>query len=269
MSRFCTITCLSDLGNSDESVGVIHSILRQAAPHAAVIDLSHEIDPGDTRTAALMLARSVPYLAPGIVLASVGRQLDRPAIAVSVGEGQSILVGPDNGVLAAATAAVGGADEAVHIGLDLASEAAAALHPARDVLAPAAGRLAAGAPFASLGAAVDPSLLLPALVAIPRTADDGTVIAEVLSVTRWGTVQINVDREVLDGFGDLLVAEWAPTPQSDTSQAVRLMSPQQAPTSGLALSDDPHGLLEFTVAGGGAGHLGLDVGTEVRLRRAT
>ncbi|WP_428115720.1 SAM hydrolase/SAM-dependent halogenase family protein [Candidatus Poriferisodalis sp.] len=269
MSHFGTITCLSDLGNADESVGVIHSILRQAAPHALVIDLSHEIDPGDTRTAALMLARSVPYLAPGIVLASVGHRLVRPAIAVSVGDGQSMLVGPDNGVLAAATAAVGGADEAVLIGLDPASEAASALHPARDVLAPAAGRLAAGEPLSSLGAAVDPSLLLPALVAVPRIADDGMVIAEVLSVTRWGTVQINVDREILDGLGDLLVAEWAPTPQSDTSQAVRLMPPRQAGTSGLALADDPHGLLELTVAGGSAAHLGLDVGTEVRLRPAT
>ena len=269
MSRFCTITCLSDLGNSDESVGVIHSILRQTAPHAAVIDLGHEIDPGDTRAAALMLARSVPYLAPGVVLASVGHRLERPAIAVSVGDGQSLLVGPDNGVLAAATAAVGGADEAVHIGFDPASDAASALHPARDVLAPAAGRLAAGEPLSSLGAAVDPSLLLPALIAVPRVAGDGMVIAEVLSVTRWGTVQINADREALDGLGDLLVAQWAPTPQSETSQAVRLMLPGQAGTSGLALADDPHGLLEFTVVGGSAAHLGFDVGTEVRLRRAT
>ena len=130
MTDFDTVTCVSDLGTADDSVGVIHSILRQAAPHAAVIDLCHEIDPGDTRTAALMLVRSVQHLAPGVVLASVGRRLDRPAIAVSVGGGQSMLVGPDNGVLAAATAAVGGADAAVRISDGGDADHQAVLHPA-------------------------------------------------------------------------------------------------------------------------------------------
>ena len=298
MTAFDTITCLSDLGAADESVGVVHSILRQAAPHAAVIDLCHEIDPGDARTGALMLVRSVEHLAPGVVLASVGRRLDRPAIAVSVGDGQSMLVGPDNGVLAAATAAVGGADMAVRLevsalcasadnrdadgGGDAAVSSDAAghagpesvLHPARDVLAPAAGLLAAGARIDALGTPIDPSLLLPSLVAMPRVEDDGTVTAEVLSVTRWGTVQLNVDRETLAPLGGLLVAEWTGSaavsqPTAANSQAVQLAPAGAAGTGGLALSDDPFGLLELTVASGSAAHLGFAAGTEVRLRAAT
>lgn len=274
MTGFDTVTCLSDLGTADESVGVIHSIVRQAAPHAAVIDLCHEIDPGDTRTAALMLARSVPHLAPGVVLASVGRRLDRPAIAVSVGDGQSMLVGPDNGVLAAAVAAVGGADIAVRIETADCGEPQSVLHPARDVLAPAAGRLAAGAPIEALGAPIDPSLLLPSLVAVPRVEDDGSVTAEVLSVTRWGTVQLNVDRETLAALGDLLVMEWtagasASQPATANSQSVRLAPAGSTDTGSLALCDDPFGLLELTIAGGSAAHLGFAVGTEVRLRAMT
>lgn len=278
MTRFDTVTCLSDLGTADESVGLIHSIIRQAAPHAAVIDLCHHIEPDDTRTAALMLVRSVPHLAPGVVLASVGQRLDREAIAVSVGDGQSMLVGPDNGVLAAATAAVGGADAAVRIGADGAAAAGAAsaqaLHPARDVLAPAAGRLAAGEPLEALGPSVDPTLLLPSLVAVPRTEADGSVTAEVLSITRWGTVQLNVDREVLGPLGEVLVAEWTSAVRAGVaaeaiSQTVQLAQEGSAPAGGLALSDDPYGLLELTVAGGSAMHLGFSSGTEVRLRRAT
>ncbi|WP_419930616.1 SAM hydrolase/SAM-dependent halogenase family protein [Candidatus Poriferisodalis sp.] len=271
MTGFDTVTCVSDLGTADESVGVIHSIVRQAAPHAAVIDLCHEIDPGDARTAALMLVRSVPHLAPGVVLASVGRRLDRPAIAVSVGGGQSMLVGPDNGVLAAATAAVGGADLAVRIGDAGCGGPESVLHPARDVLAPAAGRLAAGEPIEAVGAPIDPSLLLPSLVAVPRVEDDGSVTAEVLSVTRWGTVQLNVDRGTLAPLGDLLVAEWtsgasAFQPAEASSQSVRLAPAGSAGTGSLALCDDPFGLLELTVAGGSAAHLGFAAGTEVRLR---
>ena len=274
MTGFDTVTCLSDLGTADESVGVVHSIVRQAAPGAAVIDLCHEIDPGDARTAALMLVRSVPHLAPGVVLASVGRRLDRPAIAVSVGGGQSMLVGPDNGVLAAATAAVGGADAAVRIEAAGWGNPESVLHPARDVLAPAAGQLAAGAAIETLGAPIDPSLLLPSLVAMPRVEADASVTAEVLSVTRWGTVQLNVDRETVAPLGDLLVAEWtaaasASQPAGANSQSVRLAPAGSAGTGSLALSDDPFGLLELTVAGGSAVHLGFAASTEVRLRAAT
>ena len=273
MTGFDTITCLSDLGTADESVGVVHSILRQAAPHTTVIDLCHEIDPDDARTAALMLMRSVPHLAPGVVLASVGRRLDRPAIAVSVGDGQSMLVGPDNGVLAAATAAVGGADSAVRLEAAGHASPESVLHPARDVLAPAAGLLARGVPIEALGASIDPSLLLPSLVAVPRIEDDGTVTAEVLSLTRWGTVQLNVDRETLAPLGNLMVAEWtgsaAAQPAAANSQSVQLASAGAAGASGLALSDDPFGLLELTVASGSAAHLGFAAGTEVRLRAAT
>lgn len=274
MSGIDTVTCLSDLGSADESVGLIHSIIRQAAPHAAVIDLCHHIDPHDTRTAALMLVRSVPHLAPGVVLASVGQRLDREAIAVSVGDGQSMLIGPDNGVLAAAAAAVGGADAAVRISASDGAAGAQALHPARDVLAPAAGRLAAGEPLESLGERIDPTMLVPSLVAVPRTEADGSVTAEVLSVRRWGTVQLNVDREVLSALGELLVAEWTSTARAGVaaepnSGTVQLTPPGVAPAAGLALSDDPYGLLELTVAGGSAMHLGFEAGTEVRLRRAT
>ena len=275
MTRFDTVTCLSDLGTADESVGLIHSIIRQAAPHAAVIDLCHHIEPNDTRTAALMLVRSAPHLAPGVVLASVGQRLDREAIAVSVGDGQSVLVGPDNGVLAAVTAAVGGADEAVRLGAGgTAAASATTQHTARDVLAPAAGLLAAGAPLTELGAPIDPTLLLPSLVAVPRTEADGSVTAEVLSITRWGTVQLNVDRDVLGPLGELLVAEWTSAARAGVaaearSQTVQLASQGSVPSASLALSDDPYGLLELTVAGGSATHLGLATGTEVRLRRAT
>ncbi|WP_419842556.1 SAM hydrolase/SAM-dependent halogenase family protein [Candidatus Poriferisodalis sp.] len=266
-----TVTCLSDMGTADESVGVIHSILRQSAPGAAVIDLCHQIDPDDVRTAALMLARSVPYLAPGVVLASVGRRLDRPAIAVSVGKGQSMLVGPDNGVLAATTAAVGGADIAVRIECPGGRDPASVLHPMRDVLAPAAGRLAADEPVETLGTPIDPALLMPSLVAVPRVDDDGSVTAEVLSVTRWGTVQLNVDRDTLAPLGNLLVAEWTDNgPTSPAGQAnARLASAGSPGTSGLELCDDPFGLLELTVAGRSAAHLGFAPGAEVRLRPAT
>ncbi|MBR82272.1 MAG: hypothetical protein CL444_10910, partial [Acidimicrobiaceae bacterium] len=152
MGTFDTITCLTDLGTADESVGLLHSILHDLAPAAKVIDLCHDIEPGDVRAGSLMLARSVPYLSPGLVLASVGSLSDRPAIAVSVGDGQSILVGPDNGLLGAVVAVVGGADSAVQLtNNELHTDSPGLQHLTRDVLAPVVGHLAARGSISDLG----------------------------------------------------------------------------------------------------------------------
>ena len=52
----------------DEFVGVVHSVIRSLAPEVRVIDISHAVAPHDVRAGGLTLARSVPYMAPGVVL---------------------------------------------------------------------------------------------------------------------------------------------------------------------------------------------------------
>ena len=263
MTRFDTISCFTDLGRLDESVGVVRSILRELLPGSVAIDVCHDIEPGDTRGAALMLARSVPYLAPGIVLVSVGQRLERPAIAVEVGDGQAALVGPDSGVLAAAVAVLGGADRAVVLtNEDLHFASPGATHPARDVIAPAVGHLAAGEPFESLGREIDPALLLPSLIPVPRTEEDGAVAAEVLHVDRIGGAQLNVDREALEGMGRVLVLEFG-----DERRVVKLLGPLEPGAGPASLVDDVHGLLSV-VSGEGAIQMGLNVGTAVTIREA-
>ncbi|MCB0972597.1 MAG: SAM-dependent chlorinase/fluorinase, partial [Acidimicrobiales bacterium] len=43
MGRYDTISLLSDYGHADESVGVLHSVIRQLAPEVAVVDVTHAI----------------------------------------------------------------------------------------------------------------------------------------------------------------------------------------------------------------------------------
>ena len=111
------VTFLSDYGLVDEFVGVVHSVIRSIAPEVAVVDLTHGITPYDVRGGGLALARSTEYLCPGVVLAVVdpGVGSARRAIAVEVGDGMSVLVGPDNGLLAPAVAMCGGATRAVEL----------------------------------------------------------------------------------------------------------------------------------------------------------
>ena len=99
---------------------VMESLLQrivETSSEVAIIDITHDVPRHDVRAGGLALARSAQYLAPGVVLAVVdpGVGTDRRAIAVEVGDGASILVGPDNGLLASAVAMVGGATRVVDL----------------------------------------------------------------------------------------------------------------------------------------------------------
>jgi S-adenosylmethionine hydrolase len=145
--RYDTVTFLSDYGLDDEFVGVVKSVIRDLARHATVIDLTHGISPHDVRGGALLLARSVQYVASGVVLAVVdpGVGTDRRAIAVEVAGGEGVLLGPDNGLLAPAVAMAGGAGRTVILSNpDYQLEAPGATFAGRDVFAPAAAHLCNG-----------------------------------------------------------------------------------------------------------------------------
>jgi S-adenosylmethionine hydrolase len=129
----------------------------------------------------------------------------RRAIAVATERG--LLVGPDNGVLMPAAAALGGAHEAVELTNPewLADRVSPTFH-GRDIFAPVAARLATGANFADAGPALDPTGLhqLPA----PRVvAGDGVVEAEVLTVDWFGNVQLAAPGLMLAGLGTAVLVE--------------------------------------------------------------
>ncbi len=197
--KYDTVSFLSDYGAADEFVGVVHSVVRSIAPEVAVIDITHGITPYDVRAGALALARSVPYLCPGVVIAVVdpGVGTSRRPIAVEVGDGASVLVGPDNGVLAAAVALCGGASRAVRIdNPDYRLDGDSTTFDGRDVFAPAAAHLCNGVDLSELGPAIDPVSLFPAMVPLTREVE-GRLHAEVLWIDRYGNAQLNVDPDEL------------------------------------------------------------------------
>lgn len=113
--RYDTVSFLSDYGLRDEFVGIVKGVIADIAPHARVIDLTHEVPPFDVRAGSLALARCISYVPSGVVLAVVdpGVGTARRGIAVSVGGGRGVLIGPDNGLLSMGTALAGGANAAV------------------------------------------------------------------------------------------------------------------------------------------------------------
>jgi hypothetical protein len=263
-ARFDTITFLSDYGTGDEFVGVVKSVIRSIAPHVTVIDLTHEIPAYDVRAGSLTLGRAAQYLAPGVVLAVVdpGVGTERRAIAVEVGGGQSYLVGPDNGLLASAVAMSGGATAAVELtNVDLHLAAPGPTFAGRDVFAPAAAHLCLGVPLVDLGRPVDPLSLLPGLLPLPRE-EEGTLVAEVLWVDRYGNCQLNVDPDEITDLGPRVQLRW----EDDVRTADRAATYEGITPGQVGLVVDSYGMLSVCLGKrSAAGELHMPVGTEVTL----
>jgi S-adenosyl-L-methionine hydrolase (adenosine-forming) len=268
-ARFDTISFLTDYGTSDEFVGVVKSVIRQIAPHAAVIDLTHDIRPYDVKAASLTLARSVQYLCPGVVLAVVdpGVGTDRRAVAIEVGDGQSYLVGPDNGLLASAVGMSGGATAAVELNNPAYQlPAPGPTFAGRDVFAPAAAHLCAGVPLHQLGDVVDVNTLLPGIIPLPREEGDA-LIGEVLWVDRYGNCQLNVDPDEVASWGERIQVKWV-RPTESTRTARRVHTYDELGPGQVGLVVDSYGLLSISVhRGSAADDLGLAQGDELHLVR--
>lgn len=266
MPGYDTISFLSDYGHADEFVGVVHSVLRSIAPRAHVIDVAHDIPAHDVRAGALCLARAAQYLCPGVVLAVVdpGVGTDRRAVAIEVGDGQAVLVGPDNGLLAPAVAMVGGADRAVSLtNTDFQLPAPGATFAGRDVFAPAAAHLSAGVDLLELGDPIDPVSLLPGVLPVTVEEDDA-LVCEVLWVDRYGNAQLNVDPEEVEDWGRRIQVVW----DGGSRTAVRANAYGELAGNDIGLLTDSYGLLALSIPrASAAGLLGLDAGTQVRLRR--
>jgi len=173
----------------------VHSI----APDVRIVDVTHDIPAHNVKAGGLALARAAAYLNPGVVLAVVdpGVGSSRRAVAVEVGNGSTVLVGPDNGLLAPTVALVGGATAAVDItNSPFRLEAPGPTFDGRDLFAPVAARLCLGASLDEVGTSIDASVLMPAVIPISEQQGD-VLVAEVLWVDRFGNCQLNVDPEQL------------------------------------------------------------------------
>lgn len=268
-----TISLLTDLGTADESVGVLHSVINSIAPNVTRVDISHGVAPFDVRGGSLALLRSVGYLNPGVVLACVdpGAGTSRRLIAVEVGDGESVLVGPDNGLLAPAVAMVGGSSRAIHLTQpEYWLSESPSTFVARDVLAPVAAHLANGTDLHKLGVEVDPLTLLPGVLPLPQVSET-VVLAEVLMVDRFGNAQLNVGLDEVAQWGDRVQVMYGGSgldPDSARLRVARVVTAfDQLAPSELGLIVDSSGLLSLCAARlGAADTLHIGAGAAVTLR---
>ena len=196
------ITLLTDYGHDDEFVGVCHAVISGIAPDIPIVDLTHGIERFGVRQGAIVLRNSLPYVPVGVHVAIVDPQVgtERRGLALRTGDGR-VLIGPDNGLLSPAWESCGGIVEAVDISRSPHRlEPVSATFHGRDIFAPVAAHLAAGAELADAGQHVDPDELQ--VLELPRTeVREGQVVAHVLLVDRFGNASLDVAHADLAGSG--------------------------------------------------------------------
>jgi S-adenosylmethionine hydrolase len=188
--RYHWISLTTDYGLSDGFAAALHGVIARHAPDVRVIDVTHDVHPGDVRRGAAVLAQAVPYLPESVHVAIVDPGVGTARRAIAVRTSGGLLVGPDNGVLLPAADALGGVSAAAELtDTDWHLAAVSTTFHGRDVFAPVAARLATGAAFDEAGLSIDPDSLVRLPVPSVRIGD-GFVEAEVLTVDRFGNVQL-------------------------------------------------------------------------------
>ena len=261
------ITFLTDFGLQDDFVGTCHGVMKRIAPDVQIIDITHGIAPQAVLQGALTLANTLPFMPSGVHLAVVDPGVGgaRRALALRDAEGR-VHVGPDNGLLVPAVEKLGGIAEAHELtNPEYALESVSRTFHGRDLFAPAAAHLALGVSLAELGPPIDPDAL--ARLDLPQPEIGTTrVRATVLSIDRFGNVQLNLDRSHLEQVGLVPGTRVELQVGAERYYAVTARTFADARPGDIILYEDAYRNATIAINGGSAGAmLGVSGGQDVRI----
>lgn len=260
------ISFTTDYGDQDGFTAACRGVIARIAPSARVLDVTHAVPPQDIGHGAAVLAQTIGYLPPAVHLAVVDPGVGTARRGVAVLAGESVLIGPDNGLLVPAATALGGVRGVYELAEpDFWLPVVSRTFHGRDVFAPAAAHVAAGVPPERLGPAVDPATLARLPAPVTRVGA-GMVDTEVVTVDHFGNVQLDATA------GDLARAGLT----APVSLSVHLAERTVPATRGEVFDDVGHRELVVLVDSSGraavavrngsaAARLRLDVGDRIRL----
>jgi S-adenosylmethionine hydrolase len=242
------ITLLTDFGLADSYVAEVKGVLLSRAPGATVVDISHQVAPGDLRAAQYLLARAWHRFPAGTVHLTVvdpGVGTQRRALAAEAAGHR--FVAPDNGLLSFLP------DGARLVSLPIPEGAAPTFH-GRDLFAPAAAALASGARLDDLGLPLTDATHTP----LPTPRGDGIgVVGEVLHVDRFGTLISNIPGDQVEPGVRIRV--------EGTDVGALRRTFRDAERGAVVAVVGSGGTVEIAVRDGSAARLlGVGVGAEVR-----
>lgn len=244
------VTLLTDFGLADTYVAEMKAAILTEGTDIRLVDLSHQVPPGDLRSAQYLLGRAWRHFPVGTVhLVVVDPGVGSPRRAMAVCHAGQFFVGPDNGVF---TSVLDGSEL---LELRIPRGASPTFH-GRDVFAPAAAHLAEGEPFGVLGPRLSHPVRLPSPV---PCRENGVVVGEVIYVDRFGTLIANIPEELAAGGQSVEVAGKPAGALKRTYADVE--------SGRLVAVIGSEGLLQVAMRDGSAAiKLGVGVGAEVTVR---
>jgi len=255
------ISLTTDFGLRDWFVGTMKGVIARLAPETRVIDLTHDLGPGEIHAAAFALNAGYRYFPKKTIhVVVVDPGVGGPRRGLAVRTRDYTFVGPDNGVLSLALKREDLREIRVLTEPDYFLRPVSRTFHGRDIFAPVAAHLSCGVPLRRLGPAVSDLTRLD--WPEPSREPDG-VSGEVVYVDRFGNGITNLPGEFAEGLrgGKCIV-------QSRRLRICALAEFYQAVprNQGVAVVGSS-GLVEIAVNGGSAqAQMGLRIGTRVRLR---
>ncbi len=246
------IVFISDFGLQDAYVGIVKGVISGISPRTNVIDLTHEIPPGDIRRAAVMLWQSEPYFPPGTIFLGVvdpGVGSARKAIICRTARG--LFVGPDNGLVSYLWKDLRMQKWEIDQTTNSKGLSSNTFH-GRDLFAPVAAKLANGMAVESFGPLVENILTLePPVLSIEKNVIRG----EVLFSDHFGNIVTSIGRFVKTSQPEKwkMAGWWSGFPEI----SIDLLSARLTIDEGMEISfvdtfaDIPPGSIRALVGGSG------------------
>lgn len=188
------VTLTTDFGTRDYYAAAMKAALLRHAPDVRLIDVTHEVPRHDILCGSITLERAVDGFLPGTVhLAVVDPGVGTARRILVVELNRQIIVCPDNGLITWAWRRLG--PGRAHELIWRPGVASSTFH-GRDIMAPAAGMLAAGAAISDLARPIDDPILLDV-----APADRESVSARIIHVDAFGNATTNMDYETVRELG--------------------------------------------------------------------
>jgi S-adenosylmethionine hydrolase len=193
------VTLITDFGLQAEYAGAVKGAILSANPRCQVVDVSHQIPPGDILRASFVLKNAFSCFPDGTVhLAVVDPGVGTRRRPLILRQGRHFFVGPDNGIFSEVLPAPGkGAGYEITREEFFRRPVSATFH-GRDLFGPVAGYLSSGLPAREFGPRV--AGFIRAEIPRPERGSN-RLIGRVLWADPFGNLLTNIAREE---YGPLL-----------------------------------------------------------------
>lgn len=189
------IGLLTDFGTRDRYVAAMKGAILQRVADAQIVDVTHEIPPGDVLEGAWTLWTVWRELPPRTVfVAVVDPEVGSARRLIGVQAEDRLAVGPDNGLFTFVARGARDFRAIELLGSSLPGGTVSPVFHGRDVLAPVGVTLASGTPLAEVG---DPLAEIVFLPLPPPVVSERAIIGHVVHIDRFGNVVTDIPGPLL------------------------------------------------------------------------